>query len=101
MHNLNLTFTFIFSTPNTSVCESLWDDCDDSLFSEMADIDKIEKTDLEKHTQTNSEISDSSSLPINAENNTKRKYNATESSEPKEQIQKNIIKKLKHNSLFK
>lgn len=112
----------------------MWDDCDDSLFSQICDIDEVEKVDIGVHIQTNSEINScllskktencikrkycvtesesnepvqtnseiySSLFPKNAENYTKRKYYSTESREPKDELKKNMLKKLKHNSLFK
>lgn len=80
------------------MCENLWDDCDDSLFSEICNIDEIEKVneDLQKN--------DYNSLSsANLVNTSKRKYCAIESNcsnQENLEKQKSMIKKLKNNSLF-
>lgn len=81
------------------MCEDLWEDCDDSLFSEICDTEAIEKVNVDEDIQTN-EVKHSL-LPDNAESTPKRKYCATESNETIEERKKIMIKKLKSNSLFK
>lgn len=91
---------FFSSNVNTSVCESYWEDCDDSIFSEMCDtIDTIK-------VNVNEEVQNNEVNLTNSENAAKRKYCATECNKPQQQLiveerKNNMIKKLKKNSLFK
>lgn len=87
---------FVFSSnTNTSSCEDFWDECDDSMFNEVYDMELIEKSNVVEDTQTNQNI----------ENSTKRKYCATESIGLSQEVvtkhKSSMIKKLKTNSLFK
>lgn len=88
---------------NFSVCDDFWDECDDSIFSEICDTDEIKKCDVDRDVEIK-EVH-SSLIPKNEENPTKRKYCATESSGVCQEIiterNKIMIKKLKNNSLFR
>jgi len=89
-------FYFVSSNTNTSVGEELWDECDDSIFSEICDQDLTEKVTVHEPTQTNGDTESA-----------KRKYCATEEAKNGlcQQIiseqKKLMVKKLKINSLFK
>lgn len=95
---------YFFSDTNASVCESFWDECDDSIFSEICDVDLTDNINSNKHVQINEDMVNKS-LPISSESTTKRKYCATESniqcSAIIKESKKTMVKKLKNNSLFK
>lgn len=99
-----LIVVFFSSNINTNESESLWDDCDDSIFSELCDTDVLEKVDYDISLVQTNVINDSVILK-NTESTTKRKYDAIESNvssqEKTKEHKKNMIKKLKNNSLFK
>lgn len=99
-----LIVVFFSSNINTNESESLWDDCDDSIFSELCDTDVLEKVDNDISLVQTDVINDSVILK-NTESTTKRKYDAIESNvssqEKIKEHKKNMIKKLKTNSLFK
>lgn len=84
-----------FSNTNASSCEDFWDECDDAIFNKICDTELVEKIDVIEDTQTNQNI----------ENNTKRKYCATESIGLSQEVvtkyKSSMIKKLKTNNLFK
>jgi len=85
------------------VCDNFWDECDDSIFSEICDTDEIKKCAVDGDVEIN-EVH-SSLIPKNDENPTKRKYCDTESNGMCQEIiterNKLMIKKLKNNSLFR
>jgi len=89
-----------YSNLYASVCESYWEDCDDSIFSEICDtVDESKKVNVIEEVQNNEVDND---CTTNAENMTKRKYCATESNGQLVGERKNtMMKKLKTNSLFK
>lgn len=106
IHNV-LNALFFFSNTNVGEFESLWDDCDESLFNEICDVDEMEKIDKKSMLQVNQDVetNDVNLLCENTESTTKRKYCAIESDEPIEskikECRKSMITKLKNNSLFK
>lgn len=87
------------------MCDSLWEECDDSLFNEICDTEII----VEKKVNANEEAKANEVKPCIVseivENTAKRKYCASESNGHSEQTieerKKLMIKKLKSNSLFK
>lgn len=93
---VTLRFSFHSNSTNSSVCKELWDECDDSVFNEICDLDLIEKvTDDHEPTQTDKDA-----------DSVKRKYCETESNEGKCQEivakqKKMMMRKFKSNSLFK
>lgn len=95
-----LTILYVFRNTSTNVCESLWDDFDDTLFSEICGIDEIKKVNEDLTKSDHNGL-----LSENLDNSTKRKYCAIESNHHnQENIEKNkkfMIKQLKNNSLFK
>lgn len=105
LYTVCIIFSLSTRKTNTSACESFWDDYDDSIFSEICDLEEMEKVNIDQELKTNNVTNNL--LSTNTENTTKRKYCTTESNKP-HQCQDNIeehnkimIKKLKHNSLFK
>jgi len=90
------------SNSNSSACDNFWDECDDSIFSEICDTDEIKKCDVDEDINIK-EVN--SLIPKNEENSIKRKYCATELNGTCQEIiterNKTMIKKLKNNSLFK
>ncbi|XP_026812817.1 Werner syndrome ATP-dependent helicase homolog [Rhopalosiphum maidis] len=88
---------------NSSVCDDFWDECDDSIFSEICDTDEIQNFSVDRNIEIN-EVHSNLILKSD-ENPTKRKYCATESNESCEERiterNKTMIKKLKNNSLFR
>lgn len=94
---------FFYSNSNSSVCDNFWDECDDSIFSEICDTDEIKKCGVDGDVEINEVYS--SLIPKDDENPTKRKYCDTESNVMCQEIiterNKTMIKKLKNNSLFK
>lgn len=101
------------------MCESFWDECDDSIFSQLCDVDLKEKLDSNEDVKENEDKKIDNSIQLkktedkidnsfqlkNPESTSKRKYCATESnvlcSEMLNDRKKTMIKKLKSNSLFK
>jgi len=85
------------------VCDDFWDECDDSIFSEICDTDEIQNFSVDRNIEIN-EVHSNLILKSD-ENPTKRKYCATESNELCEEKitehNKTMIKKLKNNSLFR
>lgn len=98
-----LTIVFFSSNSNSSVCDEFWDECDDSIFSEICDTDEIQNSGVDKNVNINGDNSDL--ILKSDENPTKRKYCATESNascqEKITELNKVMIKKLKNNSLFR
>jgi len=92
-----------YSNSKSSVCDNFWDECDDSIFSEICDTDEIKKYGVDGGVEINEVYS--SLIPKNDENPTKRKYCDIESNGMCQEIiterNKTMIKKLKNNSLFK
>lgn len=90
---------------DTTVCDNDWEECDDSIFGQLCDIDEAEKVNSNIDVQTNDVFNSNILVPTDVENPTKRKYCATESSRPHQELikeqKKNMAKKLKNNSLFK
>jgi len=99
----SLSIVFFSSNSNSSVCDEFWDECDDSIFSEICDTDEIQNSGVDKNVDINEVHSDL--ILKSDENLTKRKYCATESNELCQEkiseLNKTMIKKLKNNSLFK
>ena len=88
-------YIIFFSNSNSSACDNFWDECDDSIFSEICDSDEIKKCGIDRDVEMN-EVHDSL-IPKNDENPTKRKYCTTESNGPCLEIierNKTMIKKL-------
>lgn len=94
---------FFCRNSNSSECDNFWDECDDSIFSEICDTNEIKKCGVDRDVEINEVFS--SLIPKNDENPTKRKYCDTESNGMCQEIMternKTMIKKLKNNSLFK
>jgi len=92
-----------YSNSNSSACDNFWDECDDSIFSEICDTDEIKKNDVDGEIKIK-EIHNCL-ISKNEENSTKRKYGAIESNGVCQEIiterNETMIKKLKNNSLFR
>lgn len=97
-------FIFITSNTNTNECESFWDDCDDSIFNEICDTEKIEKVKINENILS-LEVDKVKNTQLLKENTMKRKHCISESNdlcpEGIEDRKKTMLKKLKNNSLFK
>lgn len=93
----------VYTNSNSSTCDNFWDECDDSIFSEICDTDEIKKCDVDGNIKIKEDHN--SLIAKNEENPTKRKYCATESNGMCQEIitepNKTMIKKLKNNSLFR
>lgn len=91
------------SNTNSSVCESLWENCDESIFSDIYDVNITEQNIIDKIEEVKD--SDTTLIPENAESTMKRKYCATQSDRTYqgdvEESKKIMLKKMKNNSLFK
>lgn len=98
-----LSIVFFSSNSNSNVCDDFWDECDDSIFSEICDTDEIQNSGVDNNVNIDGVNSDL--ILKSDENPTKRKYCATESNESCQEkitdLTKTMIKKLKNNSLFR
>lgn len=87
------------------MCDNDWEECDDSIFSQLCDVDETEKVNDNIDIQMNDVFNSNILLPTDVKNTTKRKYCATESGRSHQELvkeqKKYMVKKLKNNSLFK